>query len=98
MRYVNKEGKTNTCFLKIHDLFDEKAVTIEASRLDIFSKVQIPLKQIGAFGSDGAAVMVGHINGVATILKDRIPHLVAIHCVAHRLALATAHASDSIAC
>ena len=42
--------------------------------------------------------MVGHRNGVATKPKDRIPHLVAIHCVAHRLALATAHASDSVAC
>ena len=37
-------------------------------------------------------------NGVATKWKDRIPHLVAVHCVAHRLALATSHSCDSISC
>ena len=97
VRYI-KNGKTVTRFLKIQDLFDGTAVTIETALLEILSKLQIPLEKVAAFGSDGAAVMVGRRNGVATKLKDRIPHLVAIHCVAHRLALATAHASDSVAC
>lgn len=46
-----------------------------------------------AFGSDGAAVMVGAKKGVATLLKADIPHVISIHCVAHRLELA---AMDSI--
>ena len=33
---------------------------------------------------DGAAVMLGRRNGVAAKLKERIPHLVQQHCVAHR--------------
>lgn len=96
VRYI-KNGDIVTRFLKIQDLLDGRAITIEAALIDILSKLQIPLEKVTAFGSDGAAVMVGRRNGVATKLKDRIPHLVAVHCVAHRLALATAHASDSIA-
>ena len=44
-------------------------------------------KKLVGFGSDGASVNVGVRAGVATRLKDRIPHLVAIHCIAHRLEL-----------
>ena len=40
--------------------------------------------------------MVGCRGGVATLLKAHVPHLVSIHCVAHRLALATSHAAESV--
>ena len=36
---------------------------------------------------DGAAVNVGRKNGVAAKLRDDVGHLVAVHCVAHRLEL-----------
>ena len=72
VRYI-KNGKTVTRFLKMQDLFDGTAVTIETALLEILSKLQIPLEKVAAFGGDGAAVMVGHRNGVATKLKDRIP-------------------------
>ncbi len=36
---------------------------------------------------DGAAVNLGRRNGVAVKLKDDVGHLVAVHCVAHRLEL-----------
>ncbi|XP_072044905.1 zinc finger protein 862-like [Amphiura filiformis] len=37
---------------------------------------------------DGAAVMMGHVSGVATNLMKDAPHLIRIHCCAHRLELA----------
>ncbi|KAJ8048792.1 hypothetical protein HOLleu_01255 [Holothuria leucospilota] len=43
---------------------------------------------MAGFGSDGASVMVGCRNGVATQLKRMEPMIVSTHCVAHRLALA----------
>ena len=92
VRYV-KDGKIDTRFLKIHELFDGKQLKHLFLKFYLSSRF---LCKIGAFGSDGAAVMVGRRNSVATNLTDRIPHLVAIHCVAHSLALATAHASDCI--
>ena len=43
-------------------------------------------KTVGV-GADGASVMMGHKGGVAALLKVDIPHLIEIHCVAHRLQL-----------
>lgn len=40
------------------------------------------------FGSDGASVNMGKRGGVGAKLKESVPHLVKIHCVAHRLELA----------
>ena len=40
--------------------------------------------------------MVGRRAGVATLLKGKNPQIVAIHCVAHRLALAVAQAGDAV--
>ncbi|XP_052259994.1 zinc finger protein 862-like [Dreissena polymorpha] len=40
-----------------------------------------------AMGSDGASVNLGKRNSVTKHLKDQIPHLVAMHCVSHRLEL-----------
>ena len=40
------------------------------------------------FGSDGASVMMGRQNGVLKKIKDDVPHLIEMHCVAHRLELA----------
>ena len=50
-----------------------------------------------AFGSDGAAVMIGARRGVATLLKQTCPWLISNHCVAHRLALAASQAADEVA-
>ena len=36
---------------------------------------------------DGAAVLMGCRRGVATQLRSEIPHLVVVHCLAHRLEL-----------
>ena len=47
-------------------------------------------------GSDGASVMTGVRSGVSTRLKADNLYIVNIHCVAHRLALAAAQASDKV--
>ena len=48
-------------------------------------------------GSDGASVMVGRVGGVATLIRKKVPWLINNHCIAHRLALAEAQASDHMA-
>ena len=45
--------------------------------------------------SDGAAVITGKNNGLVSKLKNRLPHLLSIHCIAHRCALATKQLSAS---
>ena len=48
------------------------------------------------FGSDGASVMTGYRNGVASKIKRNVQHVFSIHCVAHRLALASGDAADKV--
>ncbi|KAI2645894.1 Zinc finger protein 862 [Labeo rohita] len=45
-------------------------------------------KKVVCANFDGAAVMMGVKTGVAERLKQRIPHIITIHCVAHKLELA----------
>ena len=47
-------------------------------------------------GSDGANVITGKRNGVAKKLKDLNPKLTDIHCICHRLALASKDAFNEI--
>ena len=49
------------------------------------------------FGTDGAANFTGRHTGVATRLKAVNPHMVHVHWVAHREALAAAGACETIA-
>ena len=51
---------------------------------------------MSSFGSDGASMMTGRQNGVATRLQRASSGIVSIHCVAHCLALAVSQASQSI--
>jgi hypothetical protein len=44
--------------------------------------------KLKGFGSDGASVNLGSRGGMATLIKRQCPHLVIVHCIAHRLELA----------
>ena len=40
--------------------------------------------------------MTSRHNGVAARLRSVVPHLIAVHCIAHRLNLATISATDNV--
>ncbi len=44
--------------------------------------------KLAGVGFDGASVMTGRVNGVASYFKKLQPSLTVIHCLAHRLELA----------
>ena len=50
-------------------------------------------KNLIAFTSNGASVVMGAIKGVETILKSKYPQIVLWHCLNHRLELVV---SDTI--
>ncbi|XP_069110144.1 zinc finger protein 862-like [Argopecten irradians] len=95
-RFMTPEMKVRTAFLGLVDLPDGKADTIMAALETFFRENELPLNKLIGMGSDGASVMVGRKTGVATQLKTVNPELINIHCVAHRLALASAQATDNI--
>lgn len=61
-----------------------------------FQKMYVPLSKVVGFGSDGAAVMLGSKNGVATKLREVNPFLLSCHCIAHRFALCTAQGASKV--
>ena len=59
----------------------------------------LDLEKFVGFGSDGASVMLGSRNGVASKLKKEVnPFLLSIHCVAHRTNLAVLDVTGSSLC
>ena len=49
-------------------------------------------------GSDGVAVMLGSRSGVGVQLSNGLPHIIAVHSVAHRLELSFKEAANKNTC
>ena len=49
-----------------------------------------------AIGTDGASVNTGKNTGVVKRLRDEVPHLVGVHCMAHRLELPLNDAAKTV--
>jgi hypothetical protein len=45
-------------------------------------------------GYDGASNMSGHIKGIQTIIRNKYPKALYVHCVAHTLSLAVSSACN----
>ena len=90
------DGTIVTSFLKIVELSDGRAETVQEAILAYLRTNSIPLSGLVGFGRDGAAVTIGRNSGVATRLKHRQSVLTSIHCVAHRLALAAGQAGEKV--
>ncbi len=86
-------GQFQSCFLKVTDLLDGRAETIEKKLVDVCITCQISLNKIPPFGSDRAAVETERCTAVAKRLKAHNAEMISIHCAAHRLALASSQAA-----
>ena len=80
------------------NVIDGKAETIVNEIKTLMSTKNIPMDKISSLASDGAAVMTGRHNGVGAKLKKDIPHMVQVHCVAHKLALAAGKRVETFHC
>lgn len=54
------------------------------------------MEKLTSLASDGASVMTGRLTGVGARLRKDIPHMIQVHCVAHKLALAAGQACKNI--
>ena len=96
VRFIDSNAQVHTAFMKIVELPNGRAETIEQALLAYLEEKSIPLSRLVGFGSDRASVMTGKHSGIATRIKNKQPILTSIHCVAHRLALAASQAGESI--
>ena len=96
-RYVGRDSKVSTSFIGMVEVTDGCATSILAAIQQLCDREHLDIDhKLVAFGSDGAAVMIGVRGGVAALLKQTSPWIIANHCVAHRLALASAQAADEV--
>ena len=96
VRFVHS-GRPETHFLQLIEM-DESATgaAIAEKMKQVASDWGIPATKCVGIASDGARAMTGKENGAIAHLKQTSPCLIAIHCVAHRLALASSQAAKSI--
>jgi hypothetical protein len=90
------EGKLSTRFLKVVDLPDGKACTITQALIAYLQSFGLSIDSLSSFGSDGASVMTGRHSGVAARLCRLNGQIIQIHCICHRLALATGQARNEV--
>ena len=69
-RYLTESAEIRSVFLKITDLFDGKAQTIESALIQFCDSKEINLRNVMGFGSDGAAVMIG--RETLSVVKARV--------------------------
>lgn len=63
---------------------DTKGESIFKKLEAYFEENKIPLKNIVACATDGAAAMIGRYRGFSAYLKKAVPNVVCVHCVVHR--------------
>ncbi|XP_067657737.1 uncharacterized protein C17orf113-like [Haliotis asinina] len=90
---IQNNGKTDTVFLGNFSVHSGTAECITEKVKEVLSEWNISLEQLVGLGSDGASVMTGRRAGVGVRLQPESPFLVHVHCVAHRVALASADAA-----
>ena len=97
VQFVNPALKSvEVMFLKSIPLHACDADSISATIVDHFKSIDVDLKKMIMFTSDGVPVMLGCNNGVHLKLKAMCTHLIEYHCVAHREALAAGDAHKPV--
>ncbi|XP_078666292.1 zinc finger protein 862-like [Branchiostoma floridae x Branchiostoma belcheri] len=91
IRYLKDNIEPTTAFVALKSLERGDAVNItDAVKSALKEDLEMgeEWKNKLAFACfDGAAVNVGHLSGVGMRLQEECPHLIVLHCCAHRLEL-----------
>ena len=75
---------------------DSKGETIFRCMEEYLQEQNISLENITAAATEGAPAMVGRYRGFATLLKQKVPYVVTVHCVLHRTHLITKKLSGEL--
>jgi hypothetical protein len=91
-----KDGGRGACatkFIRLLKIKDSTAQSMYESLSGLLTEMDLSKHKMVGFGSDGAS-MRGIHEGLAAKLLREVPHLLCIHCVAHREALAITDATN----
>ena len=92
--YINlllRDGVVVSLFAHLEEMKQCDAASLTGTIVEYLEEKGIELSK-----SDGASVMVGKQNGVGARLRKLNPYMLSMHCVAHKLALASEAAASSV--
>ena len=81
-------------FIRLLKIKESTAQSMYEAVSGLLSKMKLSKHQMVGFGSDGASSMRVIHEVLAAKLLQEVPHLLCIHCIAHREALAIIDASN----
>ena len=84
------------CYLENIKVPDGTGKVVSTAILDCLSDRNVSMSKVMGFGSDGAKAMTSTGEGVRGHLLRQNPMLLNFHCIAHRLALVSSQAANSI--
>ncbi|XP_071138553.1 zinc finger protein 862-like [Mytilus edulis] len=94
-RIINPETSIpETVFLRNKSYSDGTGEGLTSVITEEMAKHNITNDKLIGFGSDGATVMSGSDKGVKGRLMELNPHMIHIHCMAHRLDFCTSQAAE----
>lgn len=96
IRFVNKNGELRSSYAASRLLEGADAETIFGDAKALLTYYGLDLKDMVGLATDGAAVMTGHITGVATRFKRVCPWIITVHCFAHKLQLLAEKAAAKV--
>ncbi|CAI7917958.1 unnamed protein product [Closterium sp. NIES-54] len=80
-----RENVLVTEFMQLITVEKADASSLLSILLSHLQSVCVDLQRISGISTDGARVMMGSTAGLVVRLRQKIPHLVSVHCIAHRL-------------
>ena len=95
-RAVNTDFRPLTMVLENVRVTDGKAETITQALTDLLHRKNLSIDSVFGLGSNEAAVMTSKKQGVTGKFLNLNPKLINVHCIAHRLALATSEAAENV--
>ncbi|KAH7422047.1 hypothetical protein KP509_13G088000 [Ceratopteris richardii] len=98
--FLDKEGYgfCRVEFLKLILVEDGYAQTKFDAVMNMISHMHIDLRKLVGISTDGHSSMLGYQDGLVAKLSRYVPHLISMHCVAHREAFAVIDACKSFPC
>jgi len=92
---INKNEKYEPIYIEIEKVFlrfsevnDHTAAGLSSKILQLIKNNNMDLSHCRGQGYDGASVMSGKHGGVQTLIRQKQPNALYVHCAAHNLNLA----------
>jgi hypothetical protein len=87
IRWVTKDYEIHEDFIGLVHVPTITSKAITSAIKDVLIRCSLPLSLCRGQGYDGAANMMGHLNGVAKQIQDKAAIAITVHCFAHCLNL-----------